>query len=77
MHKRAYITRYLLVLDPALFRLQEVSWYGVFALLFGGFAVKLTGGFVVKFHYSFKFKVTQNLYLWIDFNPLGTIIFSL
>ena len=44
---------------------------------FGGFAVKLIGGFVVKFYYSFKFKVTQNLFLWMDFNPFCTIIFSL
>ena len=45
--------------------------------LFGGFTVKLTLGFAVKFHYCIKFKVTQNLYLWMDFNCLGTIIFSL
>ena len=41
MLKGDYITRYLLVLDPALFRLQ-VSWYGDFASLFGGLVVKLT-----------------------------------
>ena len=48
MYKHDDITRYLQVLDPALFKLQKVSWYGVFMSLFG-FAVTLTRGFTENF----------------------------
>ena len=41
--------------------------------LFGGFLVKLTGGYAVIFHY-FKFKVAHNLCLWLDCNKLSAIV---
>ena len=41
---------------------EGLQWYG-------GFAVKSTGGFMVNFIISLKFRVTQNLYLRMDFYP--------